>query len=321
VLKRRAPRIAVTGFLLAIAVSGLTACRTSPSVAAYVGDAQVTVAELDAAVAERLSDPDIAAYAEGAEAEFTRDVLDRLVDEEVYAAAAEQYDVRVTDAQVRSRIDELLGDDDPDAVYAQLAQQGISREDVFENVRQQLLRQEIALAEGEVEEPSEEDLRARYEEVKADQTKYRFGYITVPDQATADDVEAQLEASPTSYADVAGQYAGQYTLPALTDQAIEQVPGPLAEQVAAAAPNTAFSVPVAEVGGIVVTFVEGPVYPTFEELLPQLEQEAIAAGDDAGTALVDEVRKDLDVTVNPRYGPGDGGVVDILDILDDGTGN
>ena len=49
-LKRRVPRIAVSGFLLAVAVSGLTACRTAPSVAAYVGDEQVTVAELDAAV-------------------------------------------------------------------------------------------------------------------------------------------------------------------------------------------------------------------------------------------------------------------------------
>ena len=49
-LKRRVPRVLVSGFLLALAVSGLSACRTSPNVAAYVGDEQVTVAELDAAV-------------------------------------------------------------------------------------------------------------------------------------------------------------------------------------------------------------------------------------------------------------------------------
>ena len=49
-LKRRVPRVLATGFLMAVAVSGLSGCRTSPNVAAYVGDEQVTVAELDAAV-------------------------------------------------------------------------------------------------------------------------------------------------------------------------------------------------------------------------------------------------------------------------------
>jgi hypothetical protein len=46
VLKRRVPRVLVTGFLLTVAVSGLSACRTSPTVAAYVGDERVTIAEL-----------------------------------------------------------------------------------------------------------------------------------------------------------------------------------------------------------------------------------------------------------------------------------
>ena len=48
--------------------------------------------------------------------------------------------MQVSDDAVRARIAELLGADDPDDVYSQLAQQGISREDVFENVRQQLVR-------------------------------------------------------------------------------------------------------------------------------------------------------------------------------------
>jgi peptidyl-prolyl cis-trans isomerase SurA len=323
VLKRRVPRAITSGFLLAVAVAGLTACRTSPNVAAYVGDEQVTVTELDSAVDARLEDEGIAAYAAGNEADFDRRVLSLLVQEQVYSVAAERYDVRVTDAQVRSRIDELLGDDDPETVYAQLAQQGISRQDVFENVRQQLIRHEIALTAGDVEETSDADLRARYEEVKQDQVKFRFGYITVPDQATADAVAAQLEANPTGYAAIAAQYAGQYTLNDLTEQTIDQVPGPLAQQIATAQPGTAFTLPVAEVQGVIVTFVAGQVYPTFEELRPQLEQEGNDAIDAAGTSLVDDVRTDLDVVVNPRYGvlqdtgeilpgTGEGSVVDIL---------
>ena len=71
---------------------------------------------------------------------------------------------------------------------------------------------------------------------------------------------------------------------------------------------------------MVVTFVAGPVYPTFEEVRPDLEKEAADKVDQAGASIVDDFRKDLGVTVNPRYGvlkdgklvPESGGVVDIL---------
>jgi peptidyl-prolyl cis-trans isomerase SurA len=320
VLKRRAPRIALTGFLLAVAVSGLTACRTSPSVAAYVDDEQVSVDELGAAVDQRVADKGVAAYAEANGADFTRRVLSLLVQEEIYAVVAERYDVQVTDAQVRTRIDELLGEDDPDTVYSTLAQQGISRQDVFENVRQQLLRREIALEQGKVQEPSEAELRARYEETRTSLAQVRFGYITVPDQAAADALVAQLQAAPGRYEAAAAQFAGPTTLATLEERTIDQVPAPLAERIGTARPNTAFSVAVPDVG-LIVTFVEGVVYPTFEEQRPQLEQEFTDASDAAGNALVDEVRADLDVVINPRYGvlgdtgelvPGDSGVVDIL---------
>jgi hypothetical protein len=321
VLKRRVPRVLATGFLLAVTVSGLSGCRTSPSVAAYVGDEQVTVAELDAAVDERLADEEIAAYAEGNEDEFTRRVLSLMVQEEVYAAAAERFDVQVADGEVRARIAELIGTDDPDDVYSQLAQQGIGREDVFENVRQQLARQEIAAAEGQADGMDADALQARYDEVRQGLAKFSFGYITVPDDATATGVLTALQADPASYPAVAAQYPGTYTLPALETRGPDELPAVLSEGIAAAAPNTGFSTPVPEAGGVVVTFVAGTVYPSFEEVRPDLEKEAADAASQAGTSIIDDFRKDLGVTVNPRYGvledgklvAGGGGVVDILE--------
>ena len=322
VLKRRVPRVLVSGFLMALAVSGLTACRTSPNVAAYVGDEQVTVTELEKAVAARLEDPELAAFAEGQEEELTRRVLSLLVRAEVHDAAAERYGVRVDADDVRRRIQALLAGADADEEYSKLAQQGVSRADVFETVRQQLVRQRIAEAEGEAEAPSEEDLRARYDEVREDLAEVSFGYITVPDEATAAAVLAQLTADPAAYPTVAAQYPSPTTLTELETRGPDEVPPPLAEGIAAAAPNTGFSLPVPEVGGVIVTFVAGPVYPPFEEVRPQLEQEAAGAAQTAGGELVDAVRRDLDVTVNPRYAvldedgelvPGDGGVVTFLD--------
>ena len=320
-LKRRAARVLLSGFVMTVAVTGLTACRTSPNVAAYVGDEQVTVTELENAVAARLEDPELAAFAEGREDELTQRVLSLLVEAEVHEAAGERYDVRVGDDDVRRRIQELLGDSDADEQYSQLAKQGIGRADVFETVRQQLVRQGIAEAEGEAEEPTEAELRARYEEVKGDLAQISFGYITVPDQATADAVLASLTANPAGYAALAAQYPGATTLAALETRGPDEVPAPLAEGIAAAEPNTGFSTPVPQVGGVIVTFVAGPVYPPFEDVRPQLEQDAAGAAQEAGGKLVTAVREDLGITVNPRYGvleegqlvPGDGGVVDILE--------
>jgi peptidyl-prolyl cis-trans isomerase SurA len=311
---------------MAVAVSGLSACRTAPNVAAYVGDEQVTVSELDAAVADRLEDDVVAAYAEDQGDDYTRRVLSALVQREVYDAAAQRAGVEVTDAAVRDRIDEVLAAQWPDneTAYAELATQGYTRADVFEEVRELVLRQEIAEAEGQGDALSEEALRARYEDTKDSLTSVSMGYITVPDQATADAVLAQLTASPADYATVAARYPGPATTPELEVRMPEDVPAVLAQGVAAAAPNTGFTIPVAEAGGVVVTFVQGT--PTFEQVREDLEQQARGELDQAGAKLVSDVRDDLGVRFNPRFGvPKDdklvagSGVVDILGDEDTAT--
>ncbi|MGY1692655.1 SurA N-terminal domain-containing protein [Geodermatophilus sp. SYSU D01105] len=316
----RTRRLTTTLALGLAALAGVAGCRTSPNVAAYVGDEQVTVAELQAAVDERLEDPDLAAATQGREDEFTRLVLTRMVQSEVYATAAERYGVTLTDADVQARLDELIGDQDPAAIYAQAAAQGVGRADVFETVRQQLVRQQILAEQGVDAGLSEEQLRADYEEQLPGLSRVQLGYVTVPDQAAADAAVATLQADPAAYPTVAGQYPGSTTLPQLQPRGRDEVPTAIADQVGAAAPNTAFTTTVSEVPGVLVVFVGEPVTPSFEEVRPQLEQAAQAEVDDAAQQLVAEVRDGLDITVNPRFGvldegqvvPDDSGVVEVL---------
>lgn len=319
VLMPRAPRAAAAGLLLALALPALAACRTSPDVAAYVGDAGVTVAELEQGVEQRRTEEGIEEVAAASEADYTRRVLGFLVEREVYAEVAERYDLTVDDAAVRARIDQLMGEDDPDEVYRQLAAQGVSRTDVTETIRQQLLREELATTEG-AGDLSDEALQEVYAEVREDYAQLEFGYITVPDEATGAAVVAELAAAPEGYAAVAARYPGESTLPELTQRAADQLPPVLAEQLTAAEPGSGFVVPVDGVG-TVVGFVAGEVYPTFEELREQVEVVAAERLAVAGAEVVEEVREDLDVTVNPRYGVldeegrlvrGEGGVVRIL---------
>ncbi|SDF26822.1 peptidyl-prolyl cis-trans isomerase SurA [Blastococcus aurantiacus] len=322
----RAPRVVATGVLLALALPALTSCRSSPDVAAYVGDAQVTVAELERAVDERMRDEDIAQFAEADRAGYTRQVLGFLVEQELLAAVAERNDVTVGDAAVRSRIDELIGEQDPDDVYAQLAQQGVSRADAAENIRQQLVLEELA----ESGAPDEEELRQRYDEVRDDLTGLEFGVITAPDEAQAEAVLAELTADPAAYPAVAARYAGSSTLPELVRGDPEEIVPVLAEQLEAAPAGSGFVQPLEAAGGVVVGFTAGEVTPTFDDARPELEAQAEAEAQEAAAARVTEVRDDLDVTVNPRYGVldedgrlvrGEGGVVQILDGPDDASGS
>ncbi len=324
-LMPRDPRVVALGVLLA--VLALAGCRTSPDVAAYVGDAQVTVTELEEAVDERLTDENVAAFASTPGADYARRVLGFLVEREVYAAVAERYDVSVGDAAVRARIDELGGPADPDDVYAELALRGAARTDVVETIRQQLIREEVAEADG-AGGLSESALRTLYGEIREDYAQLEFGYVTVPDQATATAVLAQLTAAPTGYPAVAAEYPGEATLPELLQRAPADLPAVFREEFTAAQPNTGFTKAVKDLG-VVVGFVTGVVYPSFEQLRAQVQAVAAERVDAAGAEAVERVRADLDVTVNPHYGVldedgrlvrNDGGVVEILSRAESATG-
>lgn len=303
---------------LGVAVAGLAGCRTSPDVAAYAGAAQVGVQELDDAVDERLADDAVATYAASLPTgDFTRQVLNLMVGERVYDLVEQRYDLEVGDVEVTERIDELLAGQSQDQLFAQLAeQQGLLPEDAREIIRQLLLREELAQAEG-LADLSEAGIEAAYADARAAGDQFELGYITVPDQATADAVVAQLRADPTAYEGLALQYPGTYTLEAPQLRTPDEVPGVLAEAVAGVLPEGVFSLPVAETGGILIGQVG---FPAIEDLTADLTSQARQAASDAAQPLVDALEADLDVVVNPRYGSwedgavvaGDGGVVQVL---------
>ena len=299
--RRGTLRVLLAGGTVALAVTGLSGCRTSPTVAAYIGSDQVSVSQLDSAMTERTADPAIAAYRQAHGADFTRKVLNVLILHDVFDAAAEHYGVSVDEGAVQSEITRQLGNSDPASVFAQLAQQGISRDDIDESIREQLLVQRIAAAAGKAD-TSDTALRARYTKALPTLKTVQLGYINVPNQAVADAVVAQLRAKPTDYPAVAAKYPGQYTLKAPEATTPDKVPGPLAATVAQAKPNTAFAVTVQDLPGVIVGFVGAVRYPTFEEQRSALEQAAVADSEAAGSHLVTDFQKTLHVTVNPRFG-------------------
>jgi hypothetical protein len=294
---------------LALAVAGLAGCRTSPSVAAYVSDGQITVDQLHAAMADRTAtDPAVADYAKAHPTEFARFVLETLGNHRVYAAAARKYGVQISDDDVHRRLAELIAQQQTDAatVARSAAAQGITQQDLMSQVRNIVIAEQVAAASGKSDPLSDEALRARYAEQRDQLAETQIGYIAVENQATADAVLKQLTANPARYPAQAAAHPSSITLPELRPLSAKQIPQQIADKVAAAKSGTGFTIADPQIG-VLVVFVGQRVVPTFEQVRTQLVADAESGLDQQGSKLVEAVRKDLHVSVNPRYGEYQGG--------------
>lgn len=305
---------------------GLAGCRSEPSVAAYVGDIQVSTEQLADAIDERMADPNIAAIVEPGDPDYQRRVLDQLVQQAIYRIIAADYDISIADSAVDDRLAELLGDSNPQIVtetYARIAaDQMLAEVDVREEVRRILIREEIAAAEGLDEPIQTAALMQRYEQSKDQLATIELGFITVADQETADTVLLALVADPSSYAALAATYAGPNTAPEPISGALGEVPAQLLPSVQETEVGQGFTLPLPEAGGVVVGYVSALDVPTFADVRDQLRAEADDGVQAAVAELVTQLVADLEIDVNPRYGSfdqgrvvpvGDGGVVQILE--------
>lgn len=303
---------------LALTVLALAGCRTSPGVAAYVGEQTITTDQLETTVAGGLAESSVAEIFAGQEAEYRRMVLQELIATEVYQAAAAKYDVSVTEGEVDDRLAQIFLTQDEEQFYAAQAEQGVTSDNVREQVRRFILGEKIAEAAGLDEALSEEALTRRYDEVSGEFEQIRLGFITVADQATADAVLAELVADPGAYPALAEQYAGQNTLPEITPVTLTEIGPQLGPLTAETEAGQGYTLPLEQTGEVAVGFVAEIVVPGFEELRPTLEQQAGEQVQADLSAELTAVRQSLDIEVNPRYGSLDEAgelVVDDRDVV------
>ena len=197
----------------------------------------ISVRQLDDAVAAREAEPQMASYVAAHRDTYPRQVLGLLVTQQVYDAAEQHFGVQVSDEAVRAELDQRLSGSDADQQYASAAAQGYSRQDVFEVIRQQLVRREIAHVQKLDDALSESSLRGGLQQQLPSLTQKQLGSIDVPDQATADAVIAELDANPGAYAAVAAAHPGENTTPSLQAVSVAQLPAQLQQAVAARRPT------------------------------------------------------------------------------------
>lgn len=185
-----------------------------------VGDGVVTKADfdrfMDQARAQATAQPGAAPFpSEGTPAynQYAAQLVDYLVTQELIRQEADKRDIAVSDDELDKAVEDLYaaygGEKKVDKL---LAQQGMSKDDLREILKDQELGKKVYTAVTEDAKPSDEELQEYYDENKAQfqQPEQRpTRHILVKDKATAEDISKQLKADPSdaNWKKLAKQYS------------------------------------------------------------------------------------------------------------------
>ncbi len=177
------------------AASGVARARVVEKVAAVVGDSLVLASEVEEKVAplmadvNRIPDPDKRSARAGA---LRREVLDRLIDDELILQQAAELKLTVTSEQVDSSIEEIKKQNsiDDDQLRDALRSQGMSMSAYRADLKRQLLRFRVLnIAVGSRVNISDDEVRSYYNRHMKDgsntQVRASHVFISIPDGADA----------------------------------------------------------------------------------------------------------------------------------------
>jgi foldase protein PrsA len=302
-------------FVVVALVALAAACGSTTSVAARVGDDEVSQDDLTTAVGVYRS---IFAGQQGVcglpepgveldTAACDRAVLGDLVLTQLAEGYATDHGVAVSDAEVEETVSSLEERYGTDELRRELDRNGVTREDLAELVRRSLVQQAVVSAVT-ADRLGEGELRARYEERLTDLSTIEVDHILVESEAEANDVyEAVTQPgfSRADFKDLAREVS--------TDPGVAENGGTYGPEAAATFdPDFAagalalepgeISRPVESGFGWHVIRLESKDVPEFDEVRDQIVQ------DESPTVFADWLRELLDtvtVDVNPRLGRWD----------------
>lgn len=305
--------------LPAVLVLGLVTAACSggegTSVAATVGDAEITVAEVDEAYNQRAEASGVASELAGDESGAVEEnlktgVLTNLIRTEVLRRAAEDRGVEVTDDEIAGQREELLSQvGGEEALNELIEQNNISEQELTDNLRDQVIQDEIAseladdVTDREVRQAFREDAQNQYGE------KVEVRHILTETRDQARDAIERIE-SGESFADVARDVS--------TDTASAQNGGDLGEVPKGATvpefEEAAFGAEPGEIVGPVrsqfgfhvLEVTDTASAPELSEVSGQIRDDLqTAAGAEAFMTYIREFVEGLDISVDERYGTWD----------------
>jgi peptidyl-prolyl cis-trans isomerase C len=303
----RAPRLIAVVGLAALVLSGCGTVRAGA--AATVGDHRITTSQLAAVVARGLTDPSAQQNVGTDKPAFERTVLGRMIGHLVLAQAAHDAGVSVdgsaVDAALASFAQQLGG---PTALQAAATKAGIAPQDLRGVIADAALRDALAdklTVSIPVPDPV---LRKAYQDGIAQYDRVHSAHILVANASLAQQLLAQVEKAPSTFAALAARYSLDTGSKAsggdLGFQGRGALAKPFEQAIFSAKPGT-FVIAKTIYGYHVIHVIERQT-TTFEQAVPSLRRTLLGTqrSDAVGQALVTTAKR-LGVHVNPRFGSWD----------------
>jgi parvulin-like peptidyl-prolyl isomerase len=295
--------------LAVLLLSGCGSGSVRPGAAALVGDERITVDTLQQVVERGLADPQAEQSLGQDRSAFQRQVLSRLVNREVLAAAAAREGVSVDDGDVDAQLQDFAAQaGGEEALEEQAAQNGIAPQDLQPFLRDVVLEQALGDALTEDEDVPQEQLEGLYQQNIAQYDRVRSRHILVEDEAQARSILAEVREDESRFAELAAEVS--------TDTSNKDQGGDLGLQgrgqfvpefealLFSAEPGT-YDVVQTQFGWHVVNVQERET-TSLAEATPELRRAALQEQRAQATGtLLREVAGDLGITVNPRFGRWD----------------
>jgi foldase protein PrsA len=295
--------------------------------AAVVGGKKITVEMIESELERFERSPEFERLAEQGDAqEIKRQVEQQLLTQQIRRAVlepkAEEFGVEVTAEEIGDRLDQVKADFDSEGAFQEtLKEQGLTLQQLEQLITDQLLEEQLRAEVTEDVAPSEEELRAYYEENLAQFEQTEASHILVPEKAEAQDLARRLQAAPgDEVQSLFEELARRFSTDPSADQGGELgtfAPGefvPPFERAAADLDLGEVSDAVRTEFGWHVILVTDRTVATFEEVQAQIEAELSQGTAEAEwNDFVSRAYEEADVKVNPRYGEFDEEAFQVVD--------
>ncbi|MDQ4145652.1 MAG: peptidylprolyl isomerase [Actinomycetota bacterium] len=286
--------------------------------AAVVDGTKITMSdiqeELDRFRATARYEQLIAQASEGEiERDFQQTYLSLLIREAVFESEAEERGIDVTPEEINERIGDIKAEIGSEGQFQEaLKEQGLTLEQAEFQVRVQLLAEKLRTEVTKGVGPSEEEMRAYYEEHAEDFQEVRPQHILLSEdeRSLAQDLAERLQsAKPNEVDDLFASLAKKYSEDPSADEEGDlgwappaQYVGPFREVVTELEVGVVSDPVQTEFGWHVIRVVGRRVTP-FEEARTQI-QEAIGAEaiDEAWQQWLVDAYREADIKVNERFG-------------------
>jgi parvulin-like peptidyl-prolyl isomerase len=205
-------RLRVSAFLVvALAtVPLLSACssHTSPGAAALVGDKRISTGQLQSAVNAALVNPKAQAQIGTNRPAFTRELLAKMISDDIVAAAAAARHVSVTSADVSQQTQAFVQQAGSlTALQTQAAQGGVPASQLPAYIRSYTLQQKFEAALISAVPATQAQLQQAYDANKSSYQQVDSAHILVASKTLAEHLLAEVKAHPSRFAALAKRYS------------------------------------------------------------------------------------------------------------------